>query len=136
LFSRSNVKDFLGPLKTASSGGGRERGREMSLTNKKIESLMKAGRQCRALDEKGLHLQVRGVNRASWILRYVSPLSGKTRELGLGAFERCGLAEARVKAAEAKILVSKGIDPVEAKKPAKIIAHASPTFGATAENFF
>jgi integrase len=32
--------------------------------------------------------------------------------------------------------VSKGIDPVEAKKPAKVIARASLTFGATAEAFF
>jgi integrase len=108
----------------------------MALTTKKIESLLKAGRNARILDSAGLHLQIRGPGRASWILRYVSPLNGKTRELGLGAFEQCGLAKARVKAAEARVMVSKGIDPVEAKKPAKVIARASQTFGATAEAFF
>jgi integrase len=109
----------------------------MALTTKKIESLLKAGRNARMLDSQGLHLQIRGPGRASWILRYVSPLTGKTREMGLGAFEQCGLAQARVKAAEARVLVSKGIDPIEAKKPARVIAGQHvPTFGATAENFF
>jgi hypothetical protein len=67
------------------------------LTTKKIESLLKAGRKCRALDGQNLYLQVRGVNRASWILRYVSPLSCKTRELGLGAIAQVSLAQARAK---------------------------------------
>jgi hypothetical protein len=56
----------------------------MALTSLKIASLLKAGRKVRALDANGLHLQVRGPGRASWILRYVSPTNHKTRELGLG----------------------------------------------------
>src|SRR5262245_54938116 len=109
----------------------------MKLTAKKIESLLRTGRNCRVLDEKGLHLQVRGPGRASWVLRYVSPISHKTRELGLGAFEQVGLAEARAKAAEARVLVSKGIDPIEAKRPTRAITGQHvPTFGATAEAFF
>jgi integrase len=71
-------------------------------------------------------------------MRYVSPLTGKTREMGLGSFEQVGLAEARAKAAEARALVFKGQDPVEAKQPtcgAKAMT-ATPTFGSAAETFF
>jgi integrase len=63
-------------------------------------------------------------------------VTGKTREMGLGAFEQVGLAQARVKAAEARVLVSKGIDPVEAKKPARATGPGVPTFGEAASNFF
>jgi integrase len=109
----------------------------MALTTKKIESLLKAGRNTKVLDSGGLHLQVRGPGRASWILRYVSPISHKTRELGLGAFEQVGLAEARAAADEARALVRKKIDPIEAKRPTKVIVGpGGPTFGATAEAFF
>jgi hypothetical protein len=108
----------------------------------KIQSLLKAGSNARILDSAGLHLQLRGkgrngTGRASWVLRYVSPLTHKTRELGLGAFEQVGLAQARVKAAEARVPVSKGIDPVEAKRPAKAITieHAQ-SFGTAAATFF
>jgi integrase len=107
------------------------------LTTKKIEALLKVGRKARHLDGQGLHLQVRGIGRASWILRYVSPSTGKTRELGLGSWQQVGLAEARKRAAEARVMVSKGIDPVEAKKPARAAAGPHvPTFGAAAETFF
>jgi integrase len=113
----------------------------MALTTLKIQSLLKAGSNARVLDAQGLHLQLRGkgrngTGRASWILRYVSPITHKTREMGLGAFEQVGLAQARVKAAEARVMVSQGIDPVEAKKPARTTGPGVPTFGAAAANFF
>jgi hypothetical protein len=77
------------------------------------------------------------VARAEWILRYISPVTGKTREMGLGAVAQVSLAQARVKANDARGLASKGIDPVEAKRPtrAKTIEHV-PSFGMVAENFF
>jgi hypothetical protein len=103
----------------------------------KVASLVKAGRNARVLDSEGLHLQVRGPGRASWILRYVSPVTGKTREMGLGAVAQVSLAEARDAARDARAQVRKKIDPVEAKRPARATAGPeSPTFGATAEAFF
>jgi integrase len=92
----------------------------MKLTTKKIESLLKAGRKCRVLDGLGLHLQVRSNTNASWVLRYLSPLTGKTRELGLGSVSQVTLAVARQKAAESRLIVSRGQDPLNA---ATILRH-------------
>jgi integrase len=107
------------------------------LTAKKIESLLRTGRWERVLDGKQLPLQVRGIGRASWVLRYVSPISGKTRELGLGSIKEVSLAQARAAADDARALVRKKIDPIEAKRPTRMPAGPlSPTFGVAAEAFF
>jgi integrase len=110
------------------------------LTSKKVESLLKSGKKCRKLDGAGLHLQIRGTTNASWVLRFVSPLTGKTRECGLGSVSMVGLAEARQKAAEARVMVSKGIDPVAAKLSGaggrERMSGSSMTFGAAAEAFW
>lgn len=109
------------------------------LTTKKIESLLKAGNKCRVLDGAGLHLQVRSNTNASWILRYVSPVTGKTRELGLGSVSNVGLAEARQKAAEARVMVGRGQDPIATKPSSEIAPGAqssSITFGEAAATFW
>jgi integrase len=109
------------------------------LTTKKIERLLKAGNKCRVLDGAGLHLQVRSNTNASWILRYVSPVTGKTRELGLGSVSSVGLAEARQKAAEARVMVGRGQDPIATKPSSEIAPGAqssSITFGEAAATFW
>ena len=112
----------------------------MTLTAKKIESLLKVGKKCRTLDEKGLYLQLKSSTNASWILRYVSPTKHKTCELGLGPVSRISLAEARQKAAEARLQVSEGVDPITAKLTSietRVAAVSSfVTFGQAAEQFF
>jgi integrase len=113
------------------------------LTVKKIESVLAKGQCRRHLDSMGLLLQVRGVGRASWVLRYVSPITHRTRELGLGAFGKVSLAEARAKAAEVRVQVSKGVDPIATMKKAAGGFFAAPgaqgssiTFGIAAERFW
>jgi integrase len=97
-------------------------------------NLVKMGRKNRTLDGGNLYLQVRYAGVASWILRFVSPATGKVRELGLGSWPIVGLAEARGLADDARALVRKGSDPIEAKrKPSTVDAI---TFGAAAEAFF
>jgi hypothetical protein len=67
----------------------------------------------------------------------VSPISGKTRELGLGSIKEVSLAQARAAADDARALVRKGIDPIESKRPARVTTGLlRPTFGAAAEAFF
>jgi hypothetical protein len=110
------------------------------LTTKKIESMLKSGKQCRILDGMGLHLQIRSSSNASWILRFVSPVTHRTREMGIGSVNIVGLAEARAKAAEARVLVAKGVDPISAKSTNKgrheSVSGSSMTFGAAAEAFW
>jgi integrase len=107
-----------------------------NLTVKKIESLLAAGRKARVLDGQGLALQIRGPGRASWILRFTS--GGRVRELGLGSFKRVGLADARAKAAEAKVQLAKGEDPIALKQrpTAKVSPSKAMTFGDATEAFW
>jgi integrase len=56
-----------------------------------------------------------GVTR-SWIFRFVSPITRKTRWMGLGPCDVIGLAEARELARAARRLVVLGTDPIEHRK--------------------
>jgi integrase len=68
-------------------------------------------------DGSGLYLQVTD-NGASWIYRYM--LGGRSREMGLGPLALFGLQEARAKALDARRLRHEGIDPIEARKAARL----------------
>jgi Arm domain-containing DNA-binding protein len=72
-------------------------------------------------DGEGLILRVQK-KAASWVLRY-RVASGKRRELGLGAVERCSsqaagasLTGARELADEARNQLKRGIDPIDARR--------------------
>lgn len=60
-----------------------------------------------------------------------SPASERTR--GLGAYPAVGLKDARERAGEARKLVTRGIDPIEADRAARNAAKPIPTFGEIAE---
>jgi len=60
-------------------------------------------------DGDGLHLYVRPSSK-SWL--FVFTFDGKRRKMALGPFPSITLANARERAAEARALVAKGIDPV------------------------
>ena len=63
-------------------------------------------------DGAGLYLRV--ARGKSWVLRYM--LDGKAREMGLGGLAKVGLADARKKAAEKRLLLADKIDPIERRK--------------------
>ncbi len=60
-------------------------------------------------DGAGLFMYVRPSGK-SWL--FVFTLGGKRKKMALGPFPAVGLADARERAAEARALVAKGIDPV------------------------
>jgi integrase len=64
-------------------------------------------------DGGGLYLQVTGDAGRSWVFRYAR--GGKERYMGLGSLTAVSLAEARTRAAEARRLLSAGIDPIGAR---------------------
>src|SRR5262249_34321126 len=68
-------------------------------------------------DGAGLYLQVTS-GGASWVLRY--QLAGRARYMGLGPVALYGLADARVRALEAKRLRHEQIDPIEARRHARL----------------
>jgi len=90
-------------------------------------------------DGDGLWLFVDRNGNGSWILRFASPVTRKQREFGLGPLREVSLADARIAAADARSLVRKGIDPIEAKREAreaaKVEARRDVTFKAYAETW-
>lgn len=67
-----------------------------------------------------------GTGRKKWVLRY--QVAGVRKDKGLGAYPNVGLKDARERAIEARKLVARGIDPIEADKAAKKAAKPLPTF--------
>ncbi len=62
-----------------------------------------------------------------WVLRYVSPVTGKRRNAGLGCYPDIGIAEAGRQASAMREQIAKGVDPLEAKaKEARV--PVLPTF--------
>ncbi len=107
------------------------------LSVRRIDALTKPGHHQpgRHTDGDGLHLHVRPDGTAAWVLRY--RLHGRQRDLGLGAYPAVGLADARIKAREARGLIDKGLDPKlerqRARTLAQIEAASDRTFQAAAE---
>jgi integrase len=104
------------------------------LTTLKVGRL--AGKAGMHADGGGLYLQVTA-GGASWIYRYM--LNGRAREMGLGPLALFGLQEARAKALDARRLRHEGVDPIEARKAARMRARLdaakSVTFKQCAEAY-
>ena len=69
-------------------------------------------------DGHGLYLQVSVFGTKAWLFRYM--IDGKARKMGLGAIHTVSLAEARKRAAEARLKVHDGIDPIQEREKARI----------------
>jgi hypothetical protein len=123
------------------------------LTALKVRSITAEGFY-RDADTRGLYLQVSHLERngvlspdhgvtKSWLYRFVSPLTGKARWMGLGSCTVISVAEARRLAKDARRLVTLGVDPIEdrrtdakAKREAYLREQASRmTFEACAEAY-
>ncbi len=96
------------------------------------------------MDGGGLLMHISGNGGKRWLLRFVSPLTGKRREMGLGPAGGRGkvtLAEARDQADGARRLVRQGIDPIQhrneetERQQAEAARSAPTTFGAFAEEW-
>jgi integrase len=65
----------------------------------------------------GLYLVAGGApGSGKWILRFVSPVSGKRREMGLGSYPTTSIRDARAKAFEARGVIDSGKDPLELRR--------------------
>ena len=77
-------------------------------------------------DGDGLHLVVSEAGRKKWVLRY--QVAGVRKDKGLGAYPAVGLKDARERASDARKLVARGVDPIEADRAARKAAKPIPTF--------
>lgn len=62
----------------------------------------------------GLYLKIENEHSKSWVL--IATVGDKRRNIGLGAYPKFSLAQAREKASKARELIEQGIDPIEQKK--------------------
>jgi integrase len=83
-------------------------------TVKSLEAV-KPGKRARV--ERGLYVEVSkdGTSRR-FLFRFVSPATHRPTEAGLGTWPTVSLADARLKAADMRSAVAKGIDPIHAKR--------------------
>jgi integrase len=65
-------------------------------------------------DGHGLYLQVSAFDTKAWVFRYM--LDGRARKMGLGPLHTVSLANARERAADLRLKVLDGIDPIEDRK--------------------
>lgn len=75
-------------------------------------------------DGGGLYLNVKATGARSWV--FVYRFDGRRREMGLGGYPDVKLAEARVAAAEAMVVVRRGGDPIEERKAAVSLSEPVP----------
>ena len=57
--------------------------------------------------------------QGKWILRFVSPTTGKRRDMGLGRYPEVGIADARSKGHLARQLIASGRDPIDERAAEK-----------------
>ncbi len=66
---------------------------------------------------QGLYLfPGKSVGKAKWVFRFVSPETGKRRDMGLGSYPAVPLQEAREKGFEARRLLESGKDPLNERQ--------------------
>ena len=76
-------------------------------------------------DGLGLYLQVSTFNTKAWIFRFM--LDGRARKMGLGPLHTVSLADARLRATEARRKLLDGIDPIGEREEAREIRKAAVT---------
>lgn len=97
------------------------------LSARGVTAITKPGRHG---DGGGLYLVVDKSGAKRWVFLYRR--EGTLREMGLGGLKSVSLARARELAAEARVNLQAGIDPITAKNNAPV---AVPTFGEEADDF-
>ena len=107
---------------------------ENKLTALAVKTIAKPGLHG---DGCGLYLQVSSFHTKSWLFRYMR--DGVARKMGLGPVHTVSLALARKRAAEARLLVLDGHDPIDSRREARaaerVQAVKSLTFRDCAEKY-
>lgn len=108
--------------------------RAAGLTARQVQTMKDPGLFA---DGNGLYLQITETGAKTWVFRF--SVKGRRRDMGLGSITTVTLADARLKALDAKKLVGAGVDPIEAKRTQvanqALAAAKAMTFRQCAEAF-
>lgn len=86
------------------------------LTAQEVKNLKRVGAHAVGA-VSGLYLRIDEQNRKSWFLRVL--IGNRRRSMGLGSYPTVTLADAVLKAREARELIDEGVDPIERRKELK-----------------
>ncbi|WP_411037661.1 tyrosine-type recombinase/integrase [Shinella sp. BYT-45] len=92
------------------------------LSDRQVKTHKQRGRLS---DGGGVYLQISKWGTKSWEFRFT--LHGRTRSMGLGQYDVVSLKKAREEAEALRRIVREGIDPIEARKTAKLKAQVEAT---------
>src|SRR5689334_9210895 len=103
------------------------------LSARTVETVKAPGRYS---DGGNLYLSISANGGRRWVFMY--RFGGKQREMGLGSASRAGtsLARARELAAEARLALAAGLDPLEARRARIQAERRIPSFGECADAYF
>ena len=90
----------------------------MALKELEARHAARRGKDYKLADGEGLYLLVRANGSKLWRFKY--RFAGKEKLLAFGAYPAVGLVEARLRRAEAKVTLGKGVDPGAKEAPAAI----------------
>lgn len=99
-----------------------------------VQTLRAPTRPTYYCDGAGLYLLATPAGTASWVFRYT--LRGRKREMGIGSAADFSLSQARERAAAQRRLLADGLDPIEARRGADVVADALPRTWAEARTEF
>lgn len=84
------------------------------ITDLKARNMLPGGSPIQHAAVPGLRLEPgRAKGQGKWILRFVSPVTGKRRDMGLGRYPDVGVSAARVRGLTARDLIAAGKDPID-----------------------
>ena len=84
------------------------------LTDLKARKMAPGGKPLAHGHVSGLRLEPGRIKgEGKWTLRFVSPVTGKRRDMGLGRYPDVGISAARVKGLAARELIAAGKDPID-----------------------
>ncbi|CAK2028835.1 putative prophage CPS-53 integrase [Vibrio crassostreae] len=91
------------------------------MNDPELKKILKAGKPTRKSVERGLYFRVSAEGNAFWVLRFM--FNGKRKEITLGRYgnkaDELTLKQARDKAAETRLQVNQGLNPIAEKKRPK-----------------
>lgn len=103
----------------------------MALSNARVRHLKPAERAYKATDQGGLYLFVTPSGGKSWRMNFTK--DGKQKTLTFGRYPEMGLADARLKAAEARAILARGGDPIAKEGPDQPAPSTAPQFKEVAD---
>lgn len=109
------------------------------LTDLKARNLLPGSKPIQHGGVAGLRLEPGSLaGTGKWIFRFVSPVSSKRRDMGLGKYPSVSIVGAAAKALRARELMARGLDPIDARdqeRESRQAANAVLTFEQATDQF-